>query len=51
MQLLGVAGGGIKTVIVGSTQPCVWILDDLGFDTEITPVEDSSWGTIKALYR
>lgn len=51
MQLLGVAGAGIKTVIVGSLQPCVWILDDLGFDTEITPVEDSSWGTIKALYR
>ncbi len=51
MQLLGVAGAGIKTVIVGSIQPCVWILDDLGFDTEITPVEDSTWGTIKALYR
>jgi hypothetical protein len=51
MQLLGVAGAGIKTVVVGSTQPCVWVLDDLGFDTEITPVEDSSWGTIKALYR
>jgi hypothetical protein len=51
MQLLGVAGAGIKTVVVGSTQPCVWVLDDLGFDTEITPVEDSSWGTIKATFR
>ena len=51
MQLLGVAGAGIRTVVVGNTQPCVWVLDDLGFDTEITPVEDSSWGTIKALYR
>ena len=51
MQLLGVAAAGIKTVVIGGTQPCVWILDDLGFDTEITPVEDSRWGTIKALYR
>lgn len=51
MQLLGVAGAGIKTVVFGSIQPCVWVLDDLGFDTEFTPVEDSSWGTIKALYR
>ena len=51
MQMLGVAGAGIKTVVVGSIQPCVWVLDDLGFDTEITPVDDSTWGTIKALYR
>jgi hypothetical protein len=51
MQLLGVAAAGIKTVVIGTVQPCVWILDDLGFDTEITPVEDSRWGTIKAFYR
>jgi len=51
MQLIAVAGAGIKTVVVGNVQPCVWVLDDLGFDTEITPVEDGSWGTIKALYR
>ena len=51
MQLISVAGPGIKTVVVGNTQPCVWVLDDLGFDTQITPVEDTHWGTIKALYR
>jgi hypothetical protein len=51
LQLLGVAAAGIKTVVIGSTQPCVWILDDLGFDTELTPVENAAWGTIKALYR
>jgi hypothetical protein len=51
LQLLGVSGVGIKTVVFGATQPCVWVLDDLGFDTEMTPVDDTSWGTIKALYR
>jgi hypothetical protein len=51
MQLISVAGQGIKTVVVGNVQPCVWVLDDLGFDTQITPVEDRTWGTIKALYR
>lgn len=49
----GVAAAGIKTVVIGSTQPCVWVLDDLGFDTEpeLAPVENSAWGTIKALHR
>jgi hypothetical protein len=51
MQLMGVANPGIKYVVVGNTQPCVWVLDDLGFDTEFTPVDESSWSTIKALYR
>jgi hypothetical protein len=51
MQLLGVSGTGIKTVVVGNVQPCVWVLDDLGFDTELSPVEGKCWGAIKALYR
>jgi len=50
-QLLGVDATGIKTVIIGSVQPCVWIMDDLGFDTGFTPVENASWATIKALYK
>lgn len=51
LQLIQVAGSGIKYVVVGNTQPCVWVLDDLGFDTEPSPVEDASWTAIKALYR
>jgi hypothetical protein len=51
MQLISVAGTGIKTVVVGNIQPCVWVLDDLGFDTEISPVEASTWGAIKAMYQ
>jgi hypothetical protein len=51
LQLLGVAGDGIKTVVIGSTQPCVWVLDDLGFDTAVSPVEDASWTTIKSTFK
>jgi hypothetical protein len=50
LQLLGVEATGIKTVVIGSTEPCVWVVDDLGFDTASTPVEDLTWTAIKALY-
>lgn len=51
MQTLLVSGPGISRVVVGVMGPCIWVLDDLCFDSGATPVEASTWGAVKATFK
>lgn len=51
MQVLSVAAQGIRKVVVGVHRPCAWVLDDLCFDTVASPVEPSTWGAVKAVFK
>jgi len=51
VQTLLVSGSGISRVVVGVMGPCIWVLDDLCFDSGATPVEASTWGAVKATFK
>ncbi len=51
MQELSVEAFAISYVIFGQEAPCVWILDDLGFNLGPVATEKSTWSRVKGLYR
>ncbi len=51
MQELSVESFGISYVVFGQDSPCVWILDDLGFDLGPVANERVTWSGVKSLYR
>jgi hypothetical protein len=51
MQLISIAAAGIRSVIVGTTGPCIWVLDDLCLDFAATPVEPTTWGAVKSVFK
>jgi len=51
MQELSVEAFAISYVVFGQEEPCVWILDDLGFDRGPEANEKETWSRVKSLYR
>lgn len=48
---LTLAGVGIRYVVIGQVEPCVWVADDLSFEVGTISVEPMSWGRLRAAYR
>lgn len=51
MQELSVEAFAISYVIFGQEEPCVWILDDLGYDRGPVVNDQKTWSRVKSLYR
>lgn len=51
MQELSVEAAAISYVVFGQDAPCVWILDDLGFNRVPVANEMDTWSRVKVHYR